>query len=144
MNLSPDALLELTLAVASPVEVADRRCIPITGGKVTGRYHGTVLPGGADWQRIGADGTIEIDARYVLALEEGRVEIRSTGLRSGPPDVLAQLARGETVDPARYYFRTAIRFATAAPALARLNHIIALARGERGPDGVRIIIHEVT
>jgi hypothetical protein len=144
MNLSPDPMLELTLTVAAPVEVADRRCIPITGGTVTGRYQGVVLPGGADWQRIGADGMIEIDARYVLALEEGRIEIRSTGLRSGPPDVLARLARGETVDPAHYYFRTAIRFATISPALAHLNHIIAVARGERGPDGVRIIIHEVT
>ncbi len=144
MNMSAQPMLELTLAVGAPVDVADRRCIPITGGRVTGRYQGTVLPGGADWQKIAADGTIEIDARYVLALDEGRVEIRSTGLRSGPPEVLAQLARGDQVDPALYYFRTAIRFATAAPALARLNHIIAVARGERGPDGVRIIIHEVT
>lgn len=144
MNLAAQPLLELTLAVGAPIEVADRRCIPITGGTVRGLYEGTVLPGGADWQRIAPDGSIEIDARYVLALGEGRVEIRSTGLRSGPPEVLAQLARGERVDPALYYFRTAIRFATTAPALAHLGRIIAVARGERGPDGVRIIIHEVT
>jgi len=142
--LSEEPLLELILTVAPPIEVANRRCIAITGGTVTGRYIGKVLAGGADWQTVGSDGAIEIDARYVLELSEGRIEIRSTGLRSGPPEVLARLAKGENVDPTEYYFRTAIRFSTAAPGLIHLNRVIGLARGERRPEGVRIIIHEVS
>jgi len=143
VKLSAAPLLELSLNVAAPVDLGGRRCIAITGGKVSGQYSGQVLPGGADWQAISSDGTIEIDARYVLDLAEGKVEIRSTGLRSGDPEILARLAKGETVDPDDYYFRTAIRFYTTAPALDRLNRIMGVARGERGDDGVRIIIYEV-
>lgn len=122
---------------------SQRRCIPILGGEVSGRWRGTVLPGGADWQQIGPDGTIEIDARYVLQLAEGLVEVESRGLRSGPPDVLARLARGETVDPSLYYFRTAMRFRTSAPALAPLGRLIGMARGERLPEGVQLIVEGV-
>ncbi|MGE0720672.1 MAG: DUF3237 family protein [Novosphingobium sp.] len=145
MMVSGQPLMQIDLAVGAPVEVGQgRRCIPITGGAVTGSYGGTVLSGGADWQKIAADGTIEIDARYVLELTEGRVEVESCGLRAGPADVLARLAKGETVDPALYYFRTAMRFRTSAPALQRLNFILAISSGERLADAVRLTVHEVT
>lgn len=120
-----------------------RRCIPITGGTVSGAYSGTIMPGGADWQIVADDGTIDIDARYVLDLAEGLVEVRSRGLRSGPPDVLAKLALGEIVDSSHYYFRTALRFASRTPSLDRLNRIIAIARGERMPGKVRLSVYEV-
>ncbi|WUI10309.1 DUF3237 domain-containing protein [Micromonospora sp. NBC_00421] len=45
-----------------------RNIIPITGGTVTGRVTGTVLPGGADYQLIGATSTL--DARYVLSTDD--------------------------------------------------------------------------
>jgi hypothetical protein len=101
------------------------------------------MPGGADWQIVADDGTIDIDARYVLDLAEGLVEVRSRGVRSGPPDVLAKLARGDVVDPADYYFRTALRFSTVAPSLSRLNQVIAIGRGERLPGKVELSIFEV-
>ncbi len=141
-------LMQIDLAVGTPVTLGmvagqTRRCMPILGGTVSGRLHGAVCAGGADWQQIGADGTIEIDARYLLQLAQGLVEIESRGLRAGPPDVLARLAVGEAVDPALYYFRTAIRFRTAAPELGWLNHRLAVSRGERLAGGVRLIIDEV-
>jgi hypothetical protein len=34
----------------------------------------------------------------------------SFGLRHGPPEVIAAIARGESVDPSTYYFRTTPRF----------------------------------
>ena len=46
-----------------------RNIIPITGGTVTGRFAGTVLPGGADYQLLG--GTTTLDARYVLQSSDG-------------------------------------------------------------------------
>lgn len=141
-------LMQIDLTVAAPIEIGvvggqNRRCIAITGGTVSGGYSGKVLSGGADWQAIAADGTLDIDARYVLELSEGRVEVELRGIRSGPPDILARLATGEIVDPALYYFRTAIRFRTAAPALSRLNHILAISVGERLPDAVRLTVYEV-
>lgn len=141
-------LLEIDLSVGPSVEIGvvagqTRRCIPILGGVVNGRLSGEVVPGGADWQLIGSDGTIEIDAHYVLRLEQGLVEVESRGLRFGPPDVLARLAQGEAVDPALYYFRTAMRFRSAVPELAWLGRILAVATGERRAGAVRLTVHEV-
>ena len=64
-------------------------------------------------------------------------------LRHGPPEVIAAIARGETVDPARYYFRTTPRFETAHPTYAFLNHIIAVARADRRVEGPIYAIHEL-
>lgn len=141
-------LMQLDLAVGAPVVIGEvagqsRRCIPILGGLVSGRLAGDVLPGGADWQQVAQDGTIEIEARYVLRLTEGLVEVESRGLRSGPSEVLARLAKGELVDPALYYFRTAMRFRTAVPELAWLGRILAISSGERLVDGVRLMVREV-
>lgn len=145
MTLADQPLMQIDLSVGLPIDAGPgRRCIPITGGAVTGIYAGSVLPGGADWQQFGEDGTIDIDARYVLELADGQVEVQSRGLRAGPADVLARLAKGEAVDSALYYFRTAIRFSTAAPALERLNRVLAISRGERLAGAVRLKVYEVT
>ena len=50
--------------------------------------------------------------------------------------MLAQLARGEAVDPASYYFRTVPQFETGAPAYAWLNDLVALGSAARGPSAV--------
>jgi hypothetical protein len=67
----------------------------------------------------------------------------SFGLRHGPLDVLAALARGETVDPSKYYFRTAPRFETSAPQYAFLNRLIAISSGDRRASGPIYTIDEV-
>lgn len=141
-------LLELEVLVAPPINIEagapGRRFIPIVGGQVSGAWTGLVLPGGGDWQTIAADGRMDISAHYILDLDgHGAVEVLSEGVRHGPPEVLAALARGEPVDPARYYFRTAVRFRTAAPGLQRLNAILAVARGAREADRVRLNLFEL-
>ncbi len=143
-----EPLLQIDLVAGPPIALGEvaglgRRCIPILGGVVSGRLQGEVLPGGADWQQIGPDGSIEIDARYVLRLTQGLVEVESRGLRTGPPEVLARLAQGQVVDPSLYYFRTAMRFRSAAPELAWLGRILAVTSGARLADGVRLLVHEV-
>ena len=59
------------------------------------------------------------------------------------PDVAARLRAGEPVDPAEYYFRTAVRLATSSSRWRRLNDILCVGRGERGPLDVTIHVHEV-
>jgi hypothetical protein len=123
----------------------ERRIIDIRGGTVHGRkFNGRVLPGGADWQVIRADGAADISARYTLESDSGaRVLVNSDGLRHGPPEVIAQLARGEAVDPAHYYFRTVMRFETGDKDLDWLNRILAIARGARLAQAVRLDVYEV-
>ena len=78
-----------------------RRIIAITGGRFVGeRLSGRVLPGGADWQVIRADGVAELDARYTLETGDGAlIYVRNRGFRHGPAEVLKRLAAGENVDP---------------------------------------------
>lgn len=145
---SMSLLMNLRVLVAPPVTVdpgvPGRRFIPIVGGTVEGVYAGRVLAGGGDWQSILPDGRLEISAHYILDIDgHGAMEIRSDGVRSGPPEVLAALARGEIVDPSLYYFRTAVRMLTSAPGLARLNAVLAVAVGARAPDCVRLAVFEV-
>lgn len=128
-----------TLSAGTP----GRRFVPIVGGEVTGTLTGQVLAGGGDWQTIASDGTIEIEAHYVLDIAgHGLVEVRSEGLRHGPPDVLAALGRNEQVDPSLYYFRAAMRFGTSAPGLLRLNRMVCLASGRREQGQVHLDIFE--
>ena len=123
----------------------ERRVIHITGGRVSGaRLKGRILPGGADWQIIRADGAADIQARYTIESEDGGlVLVDSKGLRHGPPNVIERLGRGEAVDPTLYYFRTVMRFETAAAPLAWLNKILAVARGERLLRAVKLDVFEV-
>jgi hypothetical protein len=125
--------------------LGERRIINITGGTFAGeRLSGRILPGGADWQIIRADGAADLDARYTLESETGAlIQVRSQGLRHGPPEILALLAAGEPVDPARYYFRTALRFETSATELDWLNRVVAVAHGARLPRAAQLTAYEV-
>jgi Protein of unknown function (DUF3237) len=141
-------LFDLRVDIGMPIVISGstpgRRFIPILGGVVEGAWSGVVLSGGGDWQTIEQDGTLDIDAHYVLDIHEhGAVEVRSLGLRWGDPSVLAALGRGEPVDPSAYYFRTSIRLRTAAPGLARLNHILAVATGARAAAAVHLKVFEL-
>lgn len=148
MTVTGDLLMTFTVDVGKPIEAGVvagqmRRYVPLGGGTVTGRYRGTVLPGGMDWQLIGPEGRLDISARYILELEQGRVEVRSEGLRSGSPEVLARLAAGEVLPGSDYYFRTAMRFYTASQELTELNDILAIAVGERFPGHVELKVYPV-
>lgn len=123
----------------------ERRVINILGGKIEGpKLTGRILRGGADWQLIRADGAAEIKARYTIESDDGGlVLVTSEGLRHGPPEVLARLTRGEAVDPTQYYFRTVMRFETAAPALDWMNRILTIAHGARLPNAVVLDVFEV-
>jgi hypothetical protein len=124
----------------------ERRIIHIKGGAFEGpRLSGKVLPGGADWQIIHADGVTELEARYTLETHDGAlIYVINRGIRSGPKEVMDRLAKGENVDPKEYYFRTAPVFETAAQKYAWLNTLVAVAAGERYVNQVIVTVYEVT
>ena len=123
----------------------ERRVINILGGTVSGpKLKGRILPGGADWQIVRPDGAADIFARYTVQIEGGGlVLVTSAGLRHGPPDVIAKLARGEPVDRDQYYFRTCVRFETADPGADWLNRVLMIAVGAREQKKVKLDLHEV-
>ena len=124
--------------------VGERRVINILGGTVEGRLTGRILPGGADWQFIRNDGAAHVEARYTIQSDTGGlILVNSEGIRHGPPEVLARLMTGEMVDPSLYYFRTAMRFETGDPTLDWLNRVLAVARGQRESNAVKLDVYEV-
>jgi hypothetical protein len=148
--IATEPFLRIHADLADALEIGrtpagERRMIAILGGRVEGpRLNGRILPGGADWQTVAADGVADIRARYAIEADSGaRILVNSEGLRHGPPEVMARLRAGEAVDPDLYYFRTVMRFETPDPALAWLNRILALARGARLAKAVRLAVHEI-
>ena len=117
-----------------------RRIIAVNGGRFEGpKLRGRVLPGGADWQILRADGSAELDARYTLETDSGAlIYVSNRGLRHGPPEVLQRLNAGENVDPGSYYFRTVASFETGAAELQWLTQSIFLGVAERYREQVII------
>ena len=121
-----------------------RRVVPILGRVVSNGLDADILPGGADWQTIGADGTISIDGRYSARTAEGElVYLQVTGIRTASAEVLTRLARGETVDPREYYFRTTLVVETSAPRLAHLERSLFIAACARDANAVRYRAYRV-
>ena len=141
--------LTLEASVGAPIESGDsgrgrRRCIPLLGGRFTGDLQGELIPGGLDWQTVLSDGSVELSAHYALRTDDGAViEVTSVGVRHAAPDVLSRIERGESVSVDEYYFRTQMRWHTGAPHLARWNHVLLVARGERLARVVRLDVFEI-
>ncbi|AXS42222.1 DUF3237 domain-containing protein [Breoghania sp. L-A4] len=143
-------LCDARIDLGPPLELGDappgrRRIIPIIGGTVTGeRVSGTILNGGADWQTVFADGSAELDTRYMIETHDGAIlDIRNFGYRHGPAEVIARLARGEDVDPSLYYMRTTPRFETGDPRYDWLNRTIVVGTGAREAAAVVLTLYEV-
>ncbi|HTR87825.1 MAG TPA: DUF3237 domain-containing protein [Reyranella sp.] len=128
-----------------PTARGHRRIIDILGGEVSGpKLEGEILPGGADWQIVRPDGTIEVTARYTIRGKSGAlVYVQNDGLRVASPEVLARMSRGEAMPVGSYHFRTAPRFETAEPALKWLERATFIGVAARAPDRVAIGFHEV-
>jgi hypothetical protein len=122
----------------------ERRYVPLTGGSVGGEIEGRIREGGIDWQWQRTDGVLDIAAHYVIETTDGAlIEVQSTGLRHGPPEVMAALARGDAVPADAYYFRTVIRFTTGHANWQHLNRLLAIAVGRREARSVRLDVWRV-
>jgi hypothetical protein len=105
---------------------------------------GIVLDGGSDWQTVHGDGATTLDVRLVLQTGNGAlIGMTYTGLRHGPPEVLARIARGEAVDPDSYYFRTSATFSTSDPRYEWLNRVLAIGTGHRVATGPIYSLFEI-
>ncbi|MBL6749235.1 MAG: DUF3237 domain-containing protein [Nevskia sp.] len=126
--------------------LGERKLVPVAGGSFEGaRLRGKVLGGAsADWALTRHDGVLVLDVRLTLETDDGeRVLMRYGGLRHGPADVLARVARGEPVDPASYYFRTTPTFEAPLGKYDWLNRLLAIGIGERMKEGPRYTVFEI-
>jgi hypothetical protein len=136
------------IGVAQEIGVVDgmrKRIFPITGGSVSGpRLSGLVLPGGADWQSVLPDGTARVFARYTIQAEDGTlISITNSGIRRGPPEILARIVAGDSVDPALYYFRTTPSFEVSDGPLAWLAKSLFVCNAARHRDHVILAFFQI-
>jgi hypothetical protein len=134
---------DLSVQVGQPQEVGRtarglRRLIPILGGEASGDgWRARVLPGGADFQLVVTDTLAELDARYVLETDAGElIFVQNRAIRSGPPELMDRLVRGEPVDSSQIYFRCSPTFETASRSLHWITERMFVGAGARHPDKV--------
>lgn len=140
-----ELVARLRVRVATPLEVGPvgagrRRVIPIVGGEVLGpRLKGLVEAGGADFQLVRPDSVAELDARYVLRLDDGTaVYVTNRALRRASPEITERLSRGEAVDPSLVYFRCSPSFEVQDGPWRWLAENMFIGTGVRKPDSVEM------
>jgi hypothetical protein len=138
LNARPSLVIGRTLSSYNQVRVID-------GGRFEGdRLCGDVLDGGNDWQVVRTDGSTVLDARLNIKTDDGAlISMTYRGIRHGPPDVMARIEQGKTVDPASYYFRINPMFETASEHYGWLNLILGIGVGHRFEDGLAYNVFEV-
>ncbi|AZS44294.1 DUF3237 domain-containing protein [Microbacterium oleivorans] len=105
--------------------------IPITGGPVSGDVEGEIVPGGGDWCVARADGTYDVEARYLIRTTDGHViDVYNVGV-----------VRPSTDGPE--YFQSTPRFRTVAPELQWLTRSIFVGRAHASGEATTVDIFEV-
>jgi hypothetical protein len=120
--------------------------VPILGGIVDGPcLRGAVVPGGGDWYVQRGPTCIQLDARYLIRVEDGAlIDVVNRGYyRTSSPEIMERADRGEAVDPADLYYRTAPVFRTDAPAHRWLAETVFVGLARTEGDQVCIRFFEV-
>lgn len=75
VSLTPGELIGKT-------PLGERHRVPITGGYFAGPgLSGQIVPGGADWQLVRADGSLVIDADYIIRTDDGvMIHVHNVGI----------------------------------------------------------------
>ncbi|WP_421852744.1 DUF3237 family protein [Novosphingobium sp.] len=115
----------------------ERFLVPIIGGSFEGQdLRGRILPGGADWQLLRADGYLELVADYCMETDD-KVQIKVTNRG------LIQTVPG--ADGKRYAMTTP-RYEAPMGKYGWLNQLIfagTVAPGESKPPSVRLAIYKL-
>lgn len=155
MHPSLELFITLTIRVDRPIVIFNdpgkvkRQLIPISGGEMTGRLRGRILPGGVDSQVIDREGVCRLSARYGVETEDGkRFFIENNGIRRVPARYLPQLFADDmaffsTIPPGEIYFFTTPTFEVADDSLSFLQKEIFIGRGTRGNDGLVMAFYQL-
>ncbi|MEO1657686.1 MAG: DUF3237 domain-containing protein [Pseudomonadota bacterium] len=122
-----------------------RTIAPVTGGVFEGqRLSGQVLPGGADWVRFRADGTMMIDVRLTLQTDDGAlIYLTYQGRFIGAAGAMAQFAKGKTLVPGSYSLVTVAKLECGDERYAWLNNAIAVGIGEQSGFNPIYTLYEI-
>ncbi len=122
-----------------------RTIATIKGGRFEGeRLSGKVLPGGADWVRLRADGTMMIDVRLILHTnDDALIYLTYQGRFSGAAGAMSQLAQGKMLEPGSYSLVTVAKFECGNERYTWLNDVIAVGIGQQSGFNPVYTIYEI-
>jgi len=115
----------------------ERGYVGVLGGTVRGpRFNGRIVPHtGGDWPSIRPDNTCDFNARYLIEADDGTlVQLRNSGVRHGPKEVLDRLHNYEPVDPSEYYMRCTPYFDAPEGPLGWLSRTVFVGTANRLKD----------
>ena len=130
----------------APTQVGDRGFVGVADGEFEGpNIRGRAMPGGGgDWPLVRADGTVELNAHYMLETHDGvPIYINNKGIRHGPKEVIDRLIAGEPVDPSEYYFRVSPTFVVQNGPYDWLTKYLFIGYGHRKLQGNVIRYYKV-
>lgn len=112
--INSEFAFEIRAKVSKPLELGagrngSRMVFRIIDGSVSGpKFEGRILPGGADYALVRADGVTVIEAHYVIQNVDGTcVYVKNKGIFIANKDAISRMDRGEPVDDHEVYFRAA-------------------------------------
>lgn len=148
IQLTPLFELDLEIGAIHTVgatPMGQRVIADLGGGTFSGdRLSGKVRPSGGDWGLFMPDGTLRVDGRCCLEVDDGALVY---GIYKGrwkiEPETMARLGEPGGVDPSEYRLRITFEFETASTAYDWLNQIMAVAGGRKTDAGIAYSVYEV-
>ena len=148
MQLQP--LMTMHADLSAPVEIGpapsgNRSIFNVIGGAFEGDLlRGKIVPSGADWLLIDADGVGRLDVRIALETEDGaRVYVQYFGVLVINEIIKRALEQGGASEYGDTYFMTQPRFETGDARYSWLNRIMAVGEGRVRPSAVEYRVFEL-
>ena len=146
-QIGAEEICVLNAALIRPPIVAGTKVIyTVTGGSLTGKIKGRVLPVGGDFATFINPTTLKLDVRLVIRTDDSAtVYCTYTGYLHADTGTykIIKAGKGFQVDPSRYYFRTNPVFETSSAKYDWLNHTITVGFGTITPAGVSYKIYAI-
>lgn len=146
-GITTEPIFVMTADLTRPPVLAGTKVIyVVTGGTLTGKITGKVLPIGGDFATFTTATTLKLDVRLVLQTDDSAtIYCTYTGFLNADEETykLIKAGKGYQVDPSKYYFRTNPIFETSSPKYDWLNHTITVGLGTITPNGVSYKIYAI-
>lgn len=145
-ELKTEKIAEVNVLVDPPTAAGSKIIYPITGGTISGKINGNILPLGADFGSLISPTTFKLDIREVIqTTDSATIYVTYSGYIHADAETFGLLVSGKAheVSPDKYYFRINPVFETTSPKYDWLNHTLAIGVGTVTETGVSYILYAI-
>jgi Protein of unknown function (DUF3237) len=139
-QINAEQIFEFKATLIFPPTAAGPRVIySVTGGTVTGKINGKILPVGGDFATFPSPTIFKLDVRTVIQTDDSAtIYCTYSGYFYTDEEtwVKVKAGKGFELSNSQYYFRTNPMFETTSPKYDWLNHTVAVGYGTLTKEGV--------